>query len=300
MKRFTTLLTAVVFGGLVMQTGLVLAKGDGNNGGNGNRKKGNTSSNQSQSGQQSVKVAKVNKALKNQGQNGTYTIGDKKVSDKMWRPAGSGAGQGALKPNLVQKNLEGWKQIGDSFKISKHDKKKDQAVLGPGRPDGRVEVPQSGTPQGSSEATLLISTAGSPQLQTKPGVTTIVPNSGSQGYVWNNGHWERPKANGTSVSTSGAPVNSVVQMTDHRPVKGRGENVTPPPVDKNGNTTKVTVSVPKELTGQTVYGSGYGIGTIIHVHNPKTIIDALPPWGFSVAPDPRDHRTPNDPRKDKK
>ena len=287
MKRYMTLLTAVVFGGLVMQTGIVSAKGDGNNG---NRKNGN-GNNQSQSSQQSMKVAKINKSGMKLSQLGVGN--DKSVQGNR---VGIQEGQGTRRPKLVQSNIEGWKQIGESFGHgkSKHDKKKDQAVLGPGRPDGRVEVPAS-----SSQATLLLQTAGTVQLHTTPAKPTTVP--ARDGYVWNNGHWERAKANGTSVSTAGAPVNAMVQVTDHRPVKGRGDYVVPPPVaGKDHSSVKVTVSVPKELTGQTVYGSGIGIGDLIHIHNPKTIIDALPPWGFTVADDPRDHRTPNDSRKNKK
>lgn len=133
---------------------------------------------------------------------------------------------------------------------------------------------------------------------------TTAPANGRPGYVWNNGHWERAKANGTSVSTPGGPLNATVEKRDHQslgtPTTGSsghggygpyGYGVTPSPVGNNGS-VQVSNTVPVELTGQTIYGSGIGIGDLIKIHNPKTIIDHLPPYGFEAVANPRDHRKP--------
>ena len=300
MKRYTTLLAAVVFGGLVMQTGLVSAKSGGSNGNNSNRNRSGNSSNNSQSSQQNVKVAKVNKSAKNLGQNGSPSI-----SDKMWRPAASVNGQGTRRPNLVQSKVEAWKHIGDSFGIgngkSKHDKKKDQANLGPGRPDGRVETPDVVTmppsrpgyvwKNGHWERAKAVNTSEATLLLTTP--------PSRPGYVWNNGQWERAKSVGTSVSTQGRPLNTAVEIRDHRTVvtppparsSGRGSyapygryGVTPPPVDKAGNTVKVTVT-PGSQRDRTIYGTGPGLHSlwdIIHPTFPELTLE-----------ESRDHRTPS-------
>ena len=248
MKRFTTLLTAVVFGGLVMQTALVSAKGDGNGG---NRKQGNNS-NQSQSSQQSVKVAKVNKSTKKLSQQGVGN--DKSVQGNR---VGIQEGQGTRRPKLVQANVEAWKKFGQGFGSGKC-KDKDQADLGPGRPDGRVEVVP--TP---SEATLLLTTP-----------------SSRPGYVWNNGHWERAK--------SVVPATTAGRSGRGSDVPYGSYGVTPPPVDKAGNTVKVTVT-PGSQRDRTIYGTGPGphsLWDLIHPTFPELTLEQS-----------RDHRTPSKSKK---
>lgn len=170
------------------------------------------------------------------------------------------------------------------LKARKHD---GSPKLRPLSGDGRVL-----TPEPTSEATLVMP------------VTSVPQGQGPKGYVWNNGHWERASANGNSASTTGAPMNATVEIRNHKPTGGAtgqgdtsgGSGVKPPPVGSN-NHVQVTVSEPVVLTGQTVYGSGIGVkeivGGIITIHNPKTHIDILPPWGFEAAPAvDRDHRSP--------
>ena len=264
MKRFTTLLTAVVFGGLVMQTGLVSAKDHSN------RK---NDSNKSQHSQQGMKVAKINKSDKKLVQSGSYSIGDKNVSDKMWRPAASVDGQGTRRPNLVQTKVEAWKHIGDSFGIgngkSKHDKKKGQADLGPGRPDGRVETPDVVTmPPSGSEATLLLTTPPS-----RPG------------YVWNNGHWERAKSVVPATASGKSGRGSAIPYGSY--------GVAPPPVDRTGHTVKVTVT-PGSQRDRTIYGTGPGLNDFLKLHDPRLLWEYRPGAGFTAPQfESRDHRTPS-------
>ncbi len=162
--------------------------------------------------------------------------------------------------------------------------------LDPGRPDGRVPTPDVATP------------------------VPPAPVNGRPGYVWVNGHWEREKANGTSISTPGGPLNATVEIRDHQSLgtpnvgtsgqsygpygQGHGYGVKPPPVGNNGSVQVSDSQRPPR--DNTIYGTGIGIGDLINIHNPKTIIDHLSPGGFKTTPNPRDHRKPQNPRRNQR
>jgi hypothetical protein len=79
------------------------------------------------------------------------------------------------------------------------------------------------------------------------------------------------------------------------PAGSFGYGVTPPPIGNNGS-VQVSDS-PGRPRDNTIYGTGPGLVDLINIHNPKTIIDHLSPGGFDAASNPRDHRKPRDPRK---
>jgi hypothetical protein len=173
-------------------------------------------------------------------------------------------------------------------KLAHHHKHQEPVQLDPGRPDGRVPTPDVATP------------------------VPPAPANGRPGYVWVNGHWEREKANGTSINTPGGALNATVEIRDHRTPgttpagrpghgtygQGHGYGVKSPPVGNNGS-VQVSDS-PRRPQDNTIYGTGIGIGDLINIHNPKTIIDHLSPGGFEAASNPRDHRKPQDPRRNQR
>lgn len=187
-----------------------------------------------------------------------------------------------------------WKANGDTFGTSdgnaspkKHGKKHQQQMqLDPGRPDGRVQV-----------------------ADVAPPVATLPPSYARPGYVFVNGHWERAKANGTSVSTPGGPLNATVEIRDHQSVvtttsagsSGRGSNVPygsydghkPPPVGNNSS-VQVTDSQGRPRDN-TIYGTGPGLYDFLKIHDPRLLWEYRPGAGFTAPQHPsRDHRTPND------
>lgn len=181
-----------------------------------------------------------------------------------------------------------WKANGDSFGTSngnaehkKHGKKHQQQMqLDPGRPDGRVQVPDIATPQ-------------LPLPPSRPG------------YVFVNGHWERAKV---GSATTGNPINASVEVRDHRAVEptgtsGRGGRPghggyfpsTPKDSSTSSGGVMVTDSPPRDLTGQTVYGEGPGLHSLwdfVHMDFPELRLtttdhrDVKVPYATSTLPPP--------------